>query len=404
MVSSIELMIHMAQTPNLSLLQNKFRKLEDFLSGKIIGHPEMVRGAILSLIAGEHVLLIGPPGTAKTLLANTLTDAVDQAKAYKYLLTKYTEFAELFGALDINALSQGQYKRNWSGIISAQIVFLDEVFKANSAILNSLLSLLNERVVYDPLTGQPIQASLLMSIGASNELPTEEELGALFDRFLIKIYVGYLDDQLKMGQALQSVWGRTNTNEEVLTIQEVQQAQEVVRGMLTQSINLRTVKAPLFQIYGDNVFAFIKSLRSKGVMISDRTVISKLPKLFAAYLFLNMDNGKVTLTALQNWVFDVMPLLARSPEEKKVIEKSLDEALGEVAELQRKLNEGVELMRAMNLKDAGNKFREVLNFDVSKIPDYLMPRAEVVVKQAKQYLDKIAQIQQTLTAEEDEAQ
>jgi MoxR-like ATPase len=393
------------QTPNPSLLQDKFKKLEDFLNKKIVGHPDMVRGAVLSLLSGEHILLIGPPGTAKTLLASTLTDTIYGAKSYKYLLTKYTEFAELFGALDINALSQGQYKRNWSGIIYSHIVFLDEIFKANSAILNSLLSLLNERIVYDPLTGQLIQTSLLMAIGASNELPTEEELQALFDRFLIKIYVNYLDDQLKMGQALESVWGRnTVNNEKILSIQEVQQAQEIVRGMLSQSINLRTVKVPLFQVYGDSIFAFVKSLRSKGIIISDRTIISKLPKLFAAYLFLNMDNGKITVTALQNWIFDIMPLLARSPDEKKMIEKSLDEALGEVAELQKKLNEGIELMKAMNLKDASEKFREILNFDISKIPDYLMPRAEVIIKQAKQYLDKINQIQQTLTVEGSEIQ
>jgi len=394
----------MAQTQNQN--NDKFRKLEESLNQRIIGHPDMVRGAILSLLAGEHIILIGPPGTAKTMLANALTDSIDGARAYRYLLTKYTEFSELFGALDINALSQGQYKRNWSGIISAPIVFLDEIFKANSAILNSLLSLLNERVVYDPLTGQSIQASLLLAIGASNEVPTEEELQALFDRFLVKIYIDYLDDQLKITQALESVWGRNrNTNNgNVISIQEVQQAQEFIAGMLSQSINLKSMKIPLFQIYSDGVFAFIKTLRSKGIIISDRTIIAKLPKLFAAYLFMNMDNGKITVTALQNWVFDIMPLLARSPEEKRAIMKAIDDALGEVAEMQKKLNDGIELMKAMNLKDAGEKFREVLNFDLNKIPDYLMPRAEVIIKQAKQYLDKISQIQQSLTAEDGEIQ
>ncbi len=131
-------------------------------------------------------------------------------------------------------------------------------------------------------------------------------------------------------------------------------------------------------------------LRSKGVIIDDRTAISKLPKLVAAYLWLNSKDGTaINVTALQDWVFYIFPLLARNQSELKTINDTLKQMLGEVAEMQKLLEEGVELMDIGNLKEARDKFLQVLNFDISRIPDYLAPMANSIMKEARKYIEDI---------------
>ncbi len=188
----------------------------------------MTRGLLLALLSKEHVVLIGPPGTAKTMIAMSLANSIKGLNVFSYLLTKFTEYSELFGAVDINELMQGRYVRRWSPIVNSHVVFLDEVFKANSAILNSLLSLMNERVIYDPATGAVIKTPLMTVIGASNETP-DEELSAFYSRFLVKVFVNYLSDQSLFMRALRAVWlngGQNSTP--VLSIDDVIAAQAQV--------------------------------------------------------------------------------------------------------------------------------------------------------------------------------
>jgi len=193
---------------NLNTVQNsreRLLKVFSQLNTHIVGHEEYTRALMLALVAREHVVLISPPGTAKSYMVHLLSRLLN-ASFYKYLLTKFTDYSELFGPVDISALANGQYRRNWSDIVKADIVFLDEVFKANSAILNSLLSMMQERVVYDPMTGQAMQVRLWTLVGTSNEVPTEEELQALYDRFAIRVFGDYLSDDAMILKALEARW------------------------------------------------------------------------------------------------------------------------------------------------------------------------------------------------------
>jgi MoxR-like ATPase len=172
----------------------ELQSLINNLSSRFMERDDEIKGIVLSLMTREHCLFIGPPGTAKSALVEAAA-AMSGLSYFRALVTKFTTPDELFGPPDIRELEKGIYKRNSSGMLpEAKVIFLDEVFKASPSILNTLLSIMQERVFRN---GAMHKVPLISLFGASNEVPEGEDdaaLSAFNDRFLLRYQVKPISD------------------------------------------------------------------------------------------------------------------------------------------------------------------------------------------------------------------
>src|SRR6476646_2414003 len=166
------------------------REVVDEVKRRFVGRDEVADLIALAVVAGEHLFLFGPPGTAKSALIRAFATAVE-GSYFEYLLTRFSEPNEVFGPIDLVKLREGTVATVTAGMLpEAEFAFLDELFNANSAILNNLLTVLNERVYRRG--AETHRLPLLSTFAASNHLPEDDALQALFDRFLLRCKVDSL--------------------------------------------------------------------------------------------------------------------------------------------------------------------------------------------------------------------
>ncbi|ABG58963.1 AAA family ATPase [Cytophaga hutchinsonii] len=234
-----------------------------------VGKDEIIDLLGISLIARENAFLLGPPGTAKSAIIRALSACISDGKNFEYLLTRFTEPGELFGPFDIRKLKEGDLVTNTEGMMpEASMVFLDEIFNANSAILNSLLTALNERIFRRGKETKKLPA--LMFIGASNVLPEDESLNALLDRFLIRARCDYVDTDL-LEEVLVAGWNLETRNQNQKPA--IAPAEIIELQQYAKQVDVSTVRRQYVDL--------IHNLRNTGIKISDRRAV-KIQNLLAA--------------------------------------------------------------------------------------------------------------------------
>jgi MoxR-like ATPase len=337
--------------------RGKLLNVEEELSGLFLERKEEIRGLLVGLLSREHVLLLGPPGAAKSELAEELCSRIvwddgSRTGYFRWLLSRTSTPEELFGPVSLRALEEDSYRRKTKGKLpEARIAFLDEVFECNSAVLNGLLSVLNERLFFND--GEPTQIPLEIVVAASNEPPVEREgLEALLDRFLLRYMVSYVREEGSFGALLRRE-SEVPLRRTKITASELFEAQEEARRVDPSGV------LPA-------IAALRRELSEAGIPVSDRRYARSL-KLLRANAYLEGRHG----VAEEDLLLLANVLWAEPEQIPEVRKKVMVLASPELSEAQDLLDEAREIhKKAMSVlgeraaeegQEANAKLRELTN-------------------------------------------
>ncbi|AOW85330.1 MULTISPECIES: AAA family ATPase [Streptomyces] len=284
------------------------RAIGDELSDRFYERADVVRTLLVTLLAGQHSLVLGPPGTAKSEMARELTGRIEGASYWEILLSKFTAPTRMFGPIDVAALARGEYRQVYDGrATTAHVAFIDEIFKCSTAALNETLGYLNERIYHPESGGEPVRCPLIGAITASNELPDGEDSAAIYDRLLVRIEVKYLEDPSNFAALVRSAVSRpaapTRTTVELAALRRA------------VAEHVPAVDVP--DLIVDAVCTLRAALRRRELVASDRRWRQAVGLLQAsAYL-----DGRRSVT--ENDLSVLTHVLWNSPAERPAVEREV---------------------------------------------------------------------------------
>lgn len=350
----------------------------------LIGREHLAELMILGAVAQEHLLVVGPPGTAKSAVVRRVAQSLG-GQYFEYLLGRFTEPSELFGPVNLSKLREGKVETDIAGMLpEAEIVFLDEVFLGSTAILNTLLGVLNERQFRRGHTR--LRCPLRICVGAANGLPEDEGLSAFADRFLLHAFVESVPDA-KLEDLLTGGWQ--------VAQRPIQQKTDLtVLDILNQAVSkvdMQVVRADLAQA--------VRLLRQADILLSDRRIV-KTQQLIAASAVLA---GRETASRADLWpLLYVIPTAngqqgareclrellaeARHPLLQSVVEVAAQQPLARTTRLIEQCDAILsQSSEAGFLLKAEASLREIdANFSIDNIPDDLLNRRRDLVRAISQ--------------------
>lgn len=382
-----------ASNAEKALLSERINKLAKALTDGVYEREHTIKLCLLAALAGESVFLLGPPGIAKSLIAKRLIQAFDNSSYFEYLMTRFSTPEEVFGPLSIQELKDnGRYVRITQGYLpTAQVVFLDEIWKAGPAILNTLLTVVNEKTFKNGSDIERVPMRLLVS--ASNELPDEDSgLDALYDRMLVRVFVNRIQDKqnfksmLTVGtsQEAQVPEGLAITDEEYHRWQQQLDKLTLTDNAFEKLFQLKTMlETKVESEFGDASLT--------DMYVSDRRW-KKAVKLLKASAFFN---GRDEINPLD--LLLLQDCLWNSPESRDVVRGVIQEFALKHAFDQQEAEQEIEYCReslvdvqheledkyrmTLNAEAATGLLRkETMSFDTSKAKTYKVGAAVNLVK------------------------
>ncbi len=302
----------------------------------LVERETLVELIVLAAVAQEHLLVIGPPGTAKSVAVHRVAETIG-GRYFEYLLGRFTEPNEIFGPVDLRKLKEGVVETQISGMLpEAEIAFLDEIFQGSTAILNTLLGLLNEREFRRGHTR--IHCPLRVCVGASNALPEDESLAAFADRFLVRIFVEPIADPM-LEQLLEGGWKLAQRSiQRKATMTDIDKL-----ALAARQLDMSPIRSSLSHA--------LRILRKAGVALSDRRAV-KAQFLIAAAAMLD---GRASPTEADIWP---LVFVVPTPEQQDIARETLRDLLSSTTN--RTLPSAAEeastgpLVRAMRLAQVGS--------------------------------------------------